>query len=619
MFSARVRKTPELTALRHKVEGSWRSLSWRAWDEASREIASGLIDRLGIKPGDRVGLMARSRVEWVLCDLAIVLAGAVSVPIYPTVTGDEARYILADANCRVAFIGDPEQIRRILEAEDEDIELRVEHLIYFDSQARQTSERGAGKLGVEELPAQGPGRTSLAELQRAGADALESTRPVIEQAVEQTGLEDEFTIVYTSGTTGRPKGAVLVHRSIVYEAWAIKNIIAVDRTDAHLLILPLAHIFARHMVWAAVQSGATTAFAQSDEKVAENLKEVAPTYVGGVPRVYEKMHTRVMDTVRDAGPVERRLYDWALDVGRRVSVCKQKGQSVPTSLGLRMAAADRALFGRIRAAFGGRLRFFVSGAAPLRRELAEFFHAAGVLILEGYGLSETTGATNVNRPDRFRFGTVGPALPGCEVLIAPDGEVLIRGHNVMARYHGLEEETAAAIDAEGWLHTGDLGEMSEGFLRITGRKKHIIITAGGKNIAPQKIERMLEAAQGIGHAMIYGDEKPHLIALLTVDEGPMMTLSEKERLGCRNYGDLVRHPRIRALMQQQVDAVNSHLPRYETIKKFAIPPLDFTQASGELTPTQKIKRKVVLSKYADLIESLYERSGKTGRNPLPRA
>jgi long-chain acyl-CoA synthetase len=604
MFVARAEKTPELTALRHKVQGTWRGVSWRAWDESSREIAAGLIAELGLEAGDRVAIMARTRIEWVYFDLAIAMAGAVSVPIYPTVTGEEATFILQDADCKLLVVDDPEQLRRAVDPEHADRLEGLAHVVYFDDEAR----RGTEVLRLSDVEG-GPPRTSLAALRRAGAAALDDVRAKIDDAIENTGLEDEFTIVYTSGTTGRPKGVVLVHRNIVYEAWAIKNSIAVDRTDATLLILPLAHIFARHMVWAAVQSGATTAFAESDDRIPANLREVAPTYVGGVPRVFEKMHTFIFDDIRDEGPVQRRVFDWALDVGRKVSACKQRGESVPTALALRMAAADRALFERIRNAFGGRLRFFVSGAAPLDTKLAEFFHAAGILILEGYGLTETTGATNVNRPDRFRFGTVGPALPGCEVSIGPDGEVLIRGHNVMARYHGLEEETAEVIDEDGWLHTGDLGELSEGFLRITGRKKHIIITAGGKNIPPLKIERQIESGKGISHAMVYGDARPYLVALITLDEGAMMAISERERLGCRSYGDLVRHPRIRALVQHHVDAVNATLPSYETIKKFAIPPLDFSEPSGELTPTQKIKRKVVLAKYGDLIESLYESVG----------
>lgn len=612
MLCARVEKTPELTALRHKVHGAWRSLSWRAWDEASREIASGLIAACGIGPGDRVAIMCPTRVEWVLCDLAIAMLGAVSVPIYPTVTGEEAAFILEDAGCKVLIVGDPDQLRRIVEPEHAPQLSALEHVVYVDDEVRLPPRRGGGRVTLEDVGEGGPPRVSLAALRTRGAEEGDDNARTIDTAIEQTGLESEFTIVYTSGTTARPKGVVLLHRNVVYEAWAIKNSIAVDRTDANLLILPLAHIFARHLVWAAVQSGATTAFAESDEKVAENLREVAPTYVGGVPRVYEKMYSFIMEDVRGRGTVQRRVFDWAIDVGRRVSLAKQKGQSIPPALVLKMGAAERAVFGGVREAFGGRLRFFVSGAAPLDRKLAEFFHAVGILILEGYGLTETTGATNVNRPDRFRFGTVGPALPGCEVLIAPDGEVLIRGHNVMARYHNLPDETAEAIDEDGWLHTGDLGEVSEGFLRITGRKKHLIITAGGKNVAPQKIERPLESGRGISHAMVYGDARPYLVALITIDEAQMMAVSEKERLGCTSYADLVRHPRIRQLVARHVEKVNEELPSYETVKKFAIPPHDFSQPGGELTPTLKIKRKVVLAKYEDLIESLYESPGRPG-------
>jgi long-chain acyl-CoA synthetase len=591
MFRARVEKTPELTALRYRTDDQWSGMSWQGWEDASREIASGLVARAGVRPGDRVALMAGTRLDWVLCDLAIATCGAVSIPIHPTVTGDEAAFIAADAGCAVIIAG------------------------HGGLLARAQAAGARFELAVVMRPGRDgePPATTLAELRAAGAEALERTGPELTRAVEATRLSDPFTIVYTSGTTGRPKGVVLLHRNIVYEAWAIKNTIAVDHTDATLVILPLAHIFARHMVWAAVHSGATTAFGGGEERLPADLQEIAPTYVAGVPRMFEKAHARIMADIGRRNPLERRACRWALDVGRRVSARRQRGQSIPAGLALEMAAADRLLFAGIRDRFGGRLRFFVSGAAPLARELAEFFHAAGILVLEGYGLTETTGATNVNRPDRFRFGTVGPALPGCEVLIAGDGEVLVRGHNVMAGYHGLPHDTAEAIDPDGWLHTGDLGEVHEGFLSITGRKKDIIITAGGKNIAPQKIERMLEAQDGIAHAVVCGDRRPHLVALLTLDEPELLALSRAERLGCQSYADLVRHPRIRQLVQRRVDQVNAELPRHETIKKFGLPPQPFSVAGGELTPTDKVKRSQVAGKYADLVDSLYEAAGAADR------
>src|SRR5690606_23082920 len=375
----------------------------------------------------------------------------------------------------------------------------------------------------------------------------------------------------------------------VYEAWAIKNSIAVDRTDEHLMMLPMAHIFARHLLWAAVESGAVTAFAERMSTAPTDMPEVAPTYVGAVPPVDEKLRTGIEDELGRRTRVEQRLIDWSFEVGRRVSVCRQRGHAIPPVLAAKHRAADKALFESLRDRFGGKLRFFVSGAAPLGRDTAEFFHALGILILEGYGMTETTGATNVNRPDRFRFGTVGPALPGCEVLIGAEREILVRGHNVMTGYHNLPEETAAAIDSEGWLHTGDVGEISEGFLRITDRLKDLIITAGGKNIAPQKHEGRLQAREGIAHVLVTGDRRPHLVALIGLDEAEMLAIARREGLGCRDYADLARHPRIRELVARHVAERNRGRPSDETLKNFAIPPEPF--AAKFVTPTLMLKRR----------------------------
>jgi long-chain acyl-CoA synthetase len=593
MFLARVRKTPELTALRFKRDGLWRPLSWRGWELAGRELAAGMIARFGVAPGDRIAILARTRVEWALCDLAISLCGAVSVPIYPTSTGAEIAFLLADSGARVLIAEHPEMLRRWRGGQDVVV---VEHEVFIERDSAKPS-------GADDVP---PAYLSLDALREAGRATLagvNDVHPRIEAAIAERGLDDTFTISYTSGTTGRPKGAILTHKNLVYEAWAIKNSIAVDRTDQHLLMLPLAHIFARHLLWAAVESGAVTAFAERMSTAPHDLLEVAPTYVGAVPRFYEKIERDLQAEFATRSFAERKLISLAFDVGRRVSGCRQRGLAIPPVLAAEHRIADKAVFARIRARFGGKLRFFISGAAPLRRETAEFFHAIGILILEGYGLSETTGATHVNRPDRFRFGTVGPALPGCEVRVAAQGEILLRGHNVMAGYHGEQAHSESLIDADGWLHTGDVGELDDGFLRITDRLKDLIITAGGKNIAPQKLEARLRAREGVAHVFVTGDRRAYLVALIGLDEPEMLALARREGLGCRVYADLARHPRIRELVGSYVEDLNRTLPSYETIKRFAIPPEPF--ASDEVTPTLKLKRKAVESRYAALIDSLY--------------
>jgi long-chain acyl-CoA synthetase len=603
MFLARVGKTPELTALRFKRDGQWRPLSWRGWELAGRELAAGMIARFGVAPGDRIALLARTRVEWALCDLAISLCGAVSVPIYPASVGAEIAFLLGDSGARVLIAEHPEMLRRWRESRERrdasdwpDAPAPViEHEVCIEVESAPVRQAGDQPTATMTLDA-------LREAGRASLARANDVHTRIEAAIADRGLEDPFTIAYTSGTTGRPKGAILTHMNVVYEAWAIKNSIAVDRTDQHLLMLPLAHIFARHLLWAAVESGAVTAFAERTSTVAHDLLDVAPTYVGAVPDYFEKIERELQAEFANRSFAERQMNKLALDVGRRVSVCRQRGLGIPTVLAVEHRIADKAVFEPIRARFGGKLRFFLSGAAPLRRETAEFFHTLGLLILEGYGLTETTGTTHVNRPDRFRFGSVGPALPGCEVRVVAQGEILLRGHNVMAGFHGQAADPNV-IDADGWLHTGDVGELDDGFLRITDRLKDLIITASGKTIAPQKLEGRLRRREGVAHVLVTGDRRPYLVGLIGLDEPEMLALARREGLGCRSYADLARHPRIRELVGSYIDELNRTLPSYETIKRFAIPPEPF--AFDELTPTLKLKRKAVESRHAALIDGLY--------------
>lgn len=583
MVFSRVKRTPDLPAFRFKRHGIWRTLTWRDWQRMGEAVAAGLVVSLGVERGDRVALMAPTRVEWAVCDLAIALAGAVSVPIYPSVTPEQAAYIVHDSGAAVVIVSDPTQAQRLRAAAP-----GLRKVIVFEDPT-------AGDHGLDRLQAEG--EALLADL-----------RPRLADIAAALGHDAPFTFVYTSGTTGVPKGVVLTHRNLVYEAWAIKNVIAADSSDEQLMVLPLAHVFARHLLWGAVEQGAVTAFAPgaSATTLATAFQEVAPTYMCAVPKVYERFYSQILAEVHAGGAMVQVAFERCMEVGRKVSMCRQRGQAVPGALALKMSLADRLFFAKIKQQFGGRLRFFVSGGAPLRREVAEFFHALGVLILEGYGLTETTGATHVNRPDRFRFGTVGPAMPGCELRIADDGEILIRGPGVMQGYHGLPAETAAVLDAAGWLSTGDIGELRDGFLAITDRKKDLIVTSGGKNIAPLPLEGRLELAEGIAHALVIGDARPHLVALIGLDVPAMLAVARREGLGCRGVADLARHPRVQQIVQAHIDRLNADLPGYEAIRRFAIAPVEFTEAGGDLTPTSKLRRREVGTRHAALIDTLYK-------------
>lgn len=573
LLRRRVTQTPDATALRFKQDGAWRSVTWaEAWDR-SASIARALVAR-GYEPGQRVALMASTSEAWILVDFALTLAGIVSVPIYPTVTADEARYILDDSDARAVFVDDDAMARGLEQP-------RPVFVLDPSTQHESLSALSADAPGADDDDLPGLHRT----------------------------LDDVFSLVYTSGTTGVPKGVIITHKNLVYESWAIKNTIAVDGTDEQLLILPLAHIFARHMVWAAVESGAITAVAESPERIASNLIEIEPTFVGAAPRFFEKVYARVMNSRARKGMAARRAFDWALELGARVAALKRAKRTVPRSLRAQLRVANRAGLAEIRALFGRRIRFFVSGAAPLAPSLAEFFHAADLLVLEGYGLTETTGATHVNRPDRYRFGTVGPALPGCEVSLGEGGEILIRGHNVMRGYWKDDALTAEKLTPEGWLRTGDLGSLDGAFLRVTGRSKDVIITAGGKNVSPQKIERLLGRRAGIERAIVFGDQCPFLVALITLDADVMMEIADREGLGCRSYAELARHPRLKALVAGHVEACNERLASYETIKRFALLPEPLSQAKGELTPTGKVRRTAVGARYRQQLDELYAGTG----------
>jgi long-chain acyl-CoA synthetase len=587
MFWHRVRTSGPQPAQLTRQAGQWRARTWAEVGEIVRELAIGLL-ALGLRPGDRVGLLSRTRAEWVQADFAILSAGATAVPIYPTFTAAQLAHIAGEVEARGLVVEDATQLVKVLEVRRalptlewivviEGYDGRDTAVITWDGLRRTGRERAATLDG---------------ELARRSASP---------------GPDEVATIVYTSGTTGPPKGVVQTHANHLAALRAAAEATRAGAGDVHLLFLPLAHAFARLEGFMGPYLGLVTAFAESLDRVADNLREVRPHFFCAVPRFFEKAQARILAAVEAGTLVQRWTFTLALRVGRARSVRRQAGRPVPTALRLAHRIADRVVLRRLRQAFGGRLRFAVSGGAPLARETAEFFHALGLLILEGYGLTETCPVLTFNRIDRFRFGSAGPPLSGVELRIAPDGEILARGPNVALRgYYRNATATADAFEAGGWLRTGDVGYLdADGFLVITDRKKDIIVTSGGANIAPQNVERLLRADPLIGEAIVYGDRRPYPVALLALDPDELARAGRQPGVDLTDPGEIAGHPAIRDRVARLIEAANRELPSYARIKRFALLPSTLTEAAGEVTPSLKVRRAVVAERYRDLLESLY--------------
>jgi long-chain acyl-CoA synthetase len=606
LFVQRVASSGARVVFRSKVGGAWRTATWSEWDAASREIAAGL-SALGLAPGERAAVLASTRAEWMYADIGVLMAGAVTVPIYQSSLPDECAYIIGDSGARIVFAENPHQLEKLVAVRER--LGGVQKVVYFDAQARLEKPDAKGRLTLsldDVLDASAKDWVvSLEALRAAGKKWLGEHPGELERRFADVKPSDLLTLVYTSGTTGPPKGVMLTHENVVFTADAVRDVFPIGDDDEQLLFLPLAHIFAKILQWTTVQRGSRIAFAESIAQVVANLGEVRPNFFGAVPRVYEKVYARIQANRAASPPTKQKIFDWAIGVGRQVSRLKQQGRAVPLLLEAQRAIAHKLVYSKIHAVLGGRIKFLVSGGAPLAREIAEFFNAVGVLILEGYGLTETTAATCVNRPTRFRFGSVGPVVPGVEVKIADDGEILIRGRSVFAGYYNQPEATREAIDAEGWFHSGDIGRLDDGFLLITDRKKDLIITAGGKNIAPQNLENALKTTPYVSQAMVYGDRRPYLTALITLNEEAVRSWAKEHGLVFTDLADLAGKEEVRRLVQKAIDDLNASEPSYSTIKKFAILPADFSQETGELTPTLKVKRKFTTEKYRALLDEFY--------------
>ncbi|HEY6891688.1 MAG TPA: long-chain fatty acid--CoA ligase [Solirubrobacter sp.] len=543
---------------------------------AVREIAGGLA-ALGVAPGDRVAILSATRPEWVLADFGALAAGAVVVPVYHTNSRQECAYVLEHSGSRVVFVEDAAQAAKI--APVRDLLPSLEHVIVLEGRP--------------------DGALTLAELRRLGAER---------SAPEDTARapDDAATIVYTSGTTGPPKGCVLTHANLLAVADAsIERLDLSDPPPVIFLYLPLAHVLARLTAFVALATGGTLVFWSGQrERLADELALAAPTHVPTVPRLLEKVRTRVLATKGPRGALLRH----AVASGDHSARCAREGSHASRGRRVRHAIADRLVLAQVRKAFGPRRPVILTGAAPIGREVLEFFDACGITVLEGYGMTETAAASTLNTPLDHRLGSVGRPLPGAEVSIAADGEILLRGPHVFAGYHRDPEATDAVLE-DGWLHSGDLGELdADGFLHVTGRKKDLIITSSGKNISPEAIESALRETRWISQAVVFGDRRPYLVALVTLDPDELSALAEE--IGLKADPKLLaRDARARALVWNEIEAVNQRFARIEQIKRFAILPRDFTQPDGELTPTLKIKRNVVYSRYARVFEQIYAKAG----------
>ncbi|CAI8003780.1 Putative long-chain-fatty-acid--CoA ligase [Geodia barretti] len=558
------------TALSHKVDKKYQDISYATLAERIKDFCLGLTE-LGLQKGDRVALLSENRPEWAITDLATLAGGGVTVPMFSTLTSAQVEYIVRDSGAKILCVSSERQLQKIKDW-DANVPTNLQHIVIFD-------------------------------------DLQDDS--VYQQASDAVGPDDLASIIYTSGTTGDPKGAMLTHSNFMSNAQAAMRIVSITPDDVFLSFLPLSHVFERmggHYL--PLSGGATIAYAESLFTIRQDMQEVRPTIMMSVPRLYEGMHERIIRSVKEGSSTKQKIFHWSVGVGAKVSQAIQRKRKPNPILSLKASIANKLVFQKLKAVTGGRLRFFVSGGAPLSKAIAEFFHAAGILILEGYGLTETSPVISVNQPDRWKFGTVGPIVPGVEVKIAEDGEILSRGPHIMQGYFNKPSDTAEAIDADGWFHTGDIGEIDEeGFLAITDRKKNILVLSNGKNVAPQPIENQLKQSPYISEIMLLGDQHKSVAALIVPSLDEIKEYAKEQQLETGDMAALLQTQEIQRLIRGEINQYSSDLADFERVRMFTLMAEEFSEKSGEMTPTLKLKRSVVMENHKAAIDQMYGDDG----------
>jgi long-chain acyl-CoA synthetase len=575
-------KTRKNIAVEFNKKRKWHTITWPQYYDIVEKVAGGL-KVLGVAPEQKVVILSNTRLEWAAADMAVLGLGAIVVPIYQSSIPEEIAFILKDSAAETVIF------------ESEDVYKRFQQI---QSQVPHIKNLVGMTFSNKEVK-------GWDELLNDGSKYRKDHPNFFEQACLNTDIKNIATIVYTSGTTGSPKGVCLLHEQIMSEIAEVFKVLDVNSKDKTLTFLPFAHIFGRVEHWSHIYMGFTMAYAESVDRVRDNLVTVKPTFLLAVPRIFEKIYTS-MQTQAEASPLKSKLFKWALDIGYKMSDSRINKKIPPLSVLVEYQVAKRLVFDKLMKKLGGRLRFAVSGGAPLSSEISKFFHASNLLILEGYGLTETTAAVFVNTPYEYRFGTVGKAFGDVEVKIASDGEICVRSKKVMKEYYNNPEATKEVFDSEGYFKTGDIGELdADGYLKITDRKKDLIKTAGGKYVAPQKLESLLKLDKNISNVLIHGDQKKYIVSLITLNPDTMKKFAEENSIAYSDMGELSKNPKVKDLIRNAVAQTNSQLASYETIKNFAILPNDFTVESGELTPSLKVKRKLLDKKYESQIKALY--------------